>query len=54
MGEPDVSAGADDRKIGGLGIYLVKKSMDGISYKYKDGKNILTILKICKKTENGK
>lgn len=41
--DPDISLSADDRQIGGLGIFMVKKSMDNIHYEYKDGKNILTI-----------
>ncbi len=44
-GEPDLTLDAEERKIGGLGIFLVKKSMDGISYEYKDGHNILRIKK---------
>lgn len=43
--DPDVKLKAEDRSIGGLGIYMVKKSMDDIVYKYKDGQNILTIKK---------
>ncbi|MBQ9346779.1 MAG: ATP-binding protein [Oscillibacter sp.] len=43
--DPDVTLSAEDRKIGGLGIYMVKKSMDMVDYEYKDGKNILTIQK---------
>lgn len=43
--EPDVTLSAQERKIGGLGIFLVKKSMDSMEYKYLDGKNILTIKK---------
>jgi anti-sigma regulatory factor (Ser/Thr protein kinase) len=43
--DPDVTLPAQARKIGGLGIYLVKKSMDGIAYEYKNGKNILQIRK---------
>ena len=43
--DPDVTLSAEERQIGGLGIYMVKKSMDDISYEYKDGKNILTIKK---------
>ena len=43
--DPDVTLSAEDRPIGGLGIYMVKKSMDDIHYEYKDGKNILTIVK---------
>lgn len=43
--DPDTSLSAEERQIGGLGIYMVKKSMDEISYKYQDGQNILTIKK---------
>ena len=44
--EPDVTQSAEERKIGGLGIYLVKKTMDSIRYEYKDGQNILTVKKV--------
>ncbi|MBQ7505535.1 MAG: ATP-binding protein [Ruminococcus sp.] len=43
--DPDTSLSANQRQIGGLGIFMVKKSMDDICYEYKDGKNILTIKK---------
>jgi len=43
--DPDTSLSAEERGIGGLGIYIVKKSMDEITYSYQDGKNILTIRK---------
>ncbi len=43
--EPDISLSAEERQIGGLGIYMVKKSMDDISYEYREGKNILKIKK---------
>jgi len=43
--DPDVSLDAARREIGGLGVYIVKKSMDHIAYEYKDGQNILTIKK---------
>lgn len=43
--DPDVTASAEERKIGGLGIFLCKKLMDDISYKYEDGCNILTMKK---------
>ena len=46
--DPDTSLSAEDRKIGGLGIYMVKKSMDDITYEYKDGQNILAIKKSLK------
>ena len=44
--DPDTTLSVKQRKIGGLGIYMVKKSMDDVRYEYKDGKNILTIRKI--------
>ncbi len=43
--DPDTTLNLEDREIGGLGIYMVKKSMDAISYEYKNGKNILKITK---------
>ena len=43
--DPDTSLPLEQREIGGLGILIVKKSMDVVSYTYKDGKNILTIKK---------
>ena len=41
--DPDVTLAAGDRAIGGLGIYLVKKSMDDVRYEYKDKRNMLTL-----------
>jgi anti-sigma regulatory factor (Ser/Thr protein kinase) len=43
--DPDTTLSAEEREIGGLGIYMVKKSMDEITYDYKDGQNILKIKK---------
>lgn len=43
--DPDITLSAEERAIGGLGIYMVKKSMDNISYEYKNGQNILQIKK---------
>lgn len=43
--EPDITLSAEDRKVGGLGIYLVKKTMDDMCYEYRDGKNVLQIKK---------
>ncbi len=43
--DPDITLSAEERDIGGLGIYIVKKSMDDITYEYKDGQNILSIKK---------
>ena len=43
--DPDVSLTAEERRIGGLGIYMVKKTMDDVKYEYRDGQNHLTIIK---------
>ena len=43
--DPDVSLSAEDRPIGGLGIFLVKKTMDAMAYEYKFSQNVLTIEK---------
>ena len=43
--DPDISLTAQEREIGGLGIFMVKQCMDEISYEYKDGQNILCIKK---------
>ena len=43
--DPDITLSAEERGIGGYGIFIVKKVMDEISYDYKDGKNILTMRK---------
>lgn len=43
--DPDVTLSVEERQIGGLGIFMVKKSMDDMLYEYKDGQNILTIVK---------
>ncbi len=43
--EPDTSLSAEERKIGGLGNYMVKKSMDEMTYEDREGKNILKIKK---------
>ncbi|MHC1771049.1 MAG: ATP-binding protein [Flexilinea sp.] len=43
--DPNTKLGINERNPGGLGIFIVKKTMDEIDYEYKDGKNILTIRK---------
>ncbi|MBR6228858.1 MAG: ATP-binding protein [Eubacterium sp.] len=42
---PDTESDLDERRVGGLGIFLVRNTVDGISYEYNDGQNILTIVK---------
>ena len=44
-GDPDTTLSAEEREIGGLGVYMVKKSMDAVAYEYKDGQNVLKITK---------
>lgn len=43
--DPDVTLSAEERQIGGLGIFMVKKSMDEMTYEYRDRQNTLTIKK---------
>ena len=43
--EPDTTLSAEEREIGGLGIFMVRKSMDDVQYEYKDRHNILTVRK---------
>nr|MBQ8251751.1 ATP-binding protein [Lachnospiraceae bacterium] len=43
--DPDITLCAEDRQIGGLGIWMVKQSMDQVKYRYEDEKNILTLTK---------
>jgi sigma-B regulation protein RsbU (phosphoserine phosphatase) len=43
--DPDITLSAQERQVGGLGIFIVKKTMDTVRYAYEDGKNILTMIK---------
>lgn len=43
--DPDISLSLEERQIGGLGIFMTKQFMDEIKYEYKDGRNILTLIK---------
>ena len=43
--DPDVTLPAEERREGGLGIFLTKKLMDGVHYEYNNGRNILTLEK---------
>ena len=47
--DPDITLSVKDRPIGGLGIYLVKKQMDLVEYRYEDECNILTLTKYFSK-----
>lgn len=42
--EPDITAGAEERKIGGLGMFMVKKMAESVAYKYASGKNQMTVI----------
>ena len=44
--DPDITSGAEEREIGGLGIFMVKKIMDAVEYCHKDNKNLLVIRKV--------
>ncbi len=44
--DPDVTLSAEERRIGGLGIFMTKKAMDEVAYRFEDGKNIFTMKKI--------
>ena len=43
--DPDVTLSAEDREIGGLGIFMTKKNMDDVRYEYRDDCNILRLEK---------
>ena len=43
--DPDITLSAEEREIGGLGIFITKKTMDLVSYAYENGENILTMIK---------
>lgn len=44
--DPDITLNAEERNIGGLGIFMVKKSMNEVKYERRDGKNIFTMKKV--------
>jgi sigma-B regulation protein RsbU (phosphoserine phosphatase) len=43
--DPDITLSAEEREIGGLGIFITKKTMDRVSYAYENGENVLTMIK---------
>ena len=43
--DPDITLSAQERQVGGLGIFMVKKSMDTMKYEYTEGQNVLEITK---------
>ena len=42
---PDLSLPASEREVGGLGIFMTKQLVDKICYEYRDGQNVLTLLR---------
>ena len=50
--DPDVTLSAEERQIGGLGIYMAKKSMDEVRYECRNGQNVLTLIKILKNRQS--
>lgn len=49
--DPDISLSIEERQIGGLGIYMVKKLMDDVWYEYKEGRNMLSMKKIINRNK---
>ena len=43
--DPDVTATVEDRAVGGLGVFMVKKMMDGVDYRYENGENVVMLMK---------
>ena len=50
--QPDITLSAEERPIGGLGLFLVRNTMDYVNYEYSDGKNIFTIKMNIDTTKN--
>ena len=51
ISEPDTSSALSERKVGGLGMFMVKKMMDSVEYCRQDGKKILTLTKCLEKQD---
>lgn len=49
--DPDVTLSVEEREVGGLGIFIVKKIMDEIQYAYQDGRNCVTMKKLLHESE---
>ena len=45
LASPDISLPIEQRRIGGLGFFIVTKKMDSVKYEYIDGENVLTVMK---------
>jgi len=51
LSDPDVNAGRDERKIGGLGVFLIKKMVDKVKYRRENDRNILDLIIVKEKLE---
>lgn len=47
--DPDVTLGLDKRRIGGLGVFLIRRVTDDVTYRFNDGKNVLRLIKLKQK-----
>ena len=50
--DPDITLSAEDRSVGGLGIFLCKQLMDSVVYEFNEGRNTLTLIKKINSTED--
>ena len=50
--DPDITLSAEEREIGGLGVFMVKQIMDEVTYRRTDGKNVLEMAKNADVTGN--
>jgi len=48
VADPDIGEGIDDRELGGLGVFLIRRVMDEVSHRYEEGKNVLVLTKVRK------
>lgn len=51
--DPDITLSAEEREIGGLGVFMVKQIMDEVTYRRLDGKNVLSMAKYTDTTSEG-
>lgn len=51
--DPDITLSAEEREIGGLGVFMVKQIMDEVTYRRQDGKNVLSTAKYTDTTSEG-
>ena len=51
--DPDTESPLEERALGGLGLFLVQQMMDGVDYRRRDGRNVITLTKHTTDTGNG-